>query len=149
MEWCELTILVGASSLSDVSNVISSNNYNYAIQTVHGGWVPESRCRLPMSLSPSTRYQSPVWSQNKTSQLTDSSSSQQDVGDLHVFAPPAARDNWPVLPPPGWCWGWGWDFLARTFHPLHHLMGPSVYYLSGYYLHYYLYCYNTGQLRGW
>ena len=38
---------------------------------------------------------------------------------------------------------------ARTFHPLHHLMGPSIYYLSGYYLHYYLYCYNTGQLRGW
>ena len=44
------------------------NNNNYdTLSTVHGGWLPESRCRLPMSLSPGTTYQSPVWSLNKTS----------------------------------------------------------------------------------
>ena len=33
MEWCELTILAGASSLSDVSNVITSNDRNYKRQS--------------------------------------------------------------------------------------------------------------------
>ena len=44
MEWCELTILAGASSLSDVSNVITSTRSFKVVITTHELSYPSLQC---------------------------------------------------------------------------------------------------------
>lgn len=129
------------------------NNNNYdTLSTVHGGWLPESRCRLPMSLSPGTTYQSPVWSLNKTS-------------PWHWQQQPTGC-RWPSrLRFPGTAGQLasvatarlvlvahlGWDFLGQNIPPIAPLNGPQHLLsqrLLSTLLSPLLHCY-TGQLRGW